>query len=612
MTILIVVLAALLVCTVGNGGSGSLAQEEGGVAPQAVLTPLLQYQGRLSNPTTGEPVADGDYTMTFRLYDVDSGGSPLWTETEDVSVQGGLFSTVLGDGITPLDQALFNGQALWLGVKVGADAEATPRQQVMPVAYALSLVPGAVVEASSGPVLQVNNTGGGEALSVDGDLNVSGGLTGGSHNHSGAHITSGTVVDAHIASTIARDTEVTSAISAHTGDSDAHHVRYTDAEAWAAVLDNDGSTSGLDADLLDGYQGSALFALDENELVSGRPSFRGGTSGSTPPFYVDSDYLVTDLNADLLDGSHASAFAGASHSHDDYVNVTGDTMNGGLVVLASTSHGISSQTSSSASGAAGVEGKNTGSGYGVLGGSAASHGVYGYSSATSGGYGVYGSGTGVGVYGESTQSHGVYGDGGAGAGDYGGYFRGFSGVAGFGGSGYGGYFNSSSGLALYAAGDAEVTGNLTVDRVAYSSPRTHYFVVGSEGFVPGSSYVDYYNTYGNGGAYIVSGSGAMVAPVHLPQGAVVTEFEVFFYDNSSSDLTVYLHPQGFSGGYGSMASISSSGTPGYSSAVDTTISSATIYNTSYSYSIYAYCSAWDGNNLMIKGAVITYTINEAP
>ena len=287
-------------------------------------------------------------------------------------------------------------------------------------------------------------------------------------------------------------------------------------------------------------------------------------------------------------------------------------MNGGLVVLASTSHGISSQTSSSASGAAGVEGKNTGSGYGVLGGSAASHGVYGYSSATSGGYGVYGSGTGVGVYGESTQSHGVYGDGGAGAGDYGGYFRGFSGVAGFGGSGYGGYFNSSSGLALYAAGDAEVTGNLTVDRVAYSSPRTHYFVVGSEGFVPGSSYVDYYNTYGNGGAYIVSGSGAMVAPVHLPQGAVVTEFEVFFYDNSSSDLTVYLHPQGFSGGYGSMASISSSGTPGYSSAVDTTISSATIYNTSYSYSIYAYCSAWDGNNLMIKGAVITYTINEAP
>ena len=60
-----------------------------------------------------------------------------------------------------------------------------------------------------------------------------------------------------------------------------------------------------------------------------------------------------------------------------------------------------------------------------------------------------------------------------------------------------------------------------------------------------------------------------------------------------------------------MATISSSGTPGYSSAVDTTISSATIYNTSYSYLVYAY-STWDSSNLVIKGALITYTINEAP
>jgi hypothetical protein len=130
-----------------------------GAGVASVVSPLLQYQGRLSDPGTGEAVADDTYSMVFSLYDVDSGGSPLWTETKDVTVQGGLFSTALGDTAT-LDPGLFDGQALWLGIAVGADAEATPRQQVLPVAYALSLVPGATIAAdSSEPVLNVVQSG---------------------------------------------------------------------------------------------------------------------------------------------------------------------------------------------------------------------------------------------------------------------------------------------------------------------------------------------------------------------------------------------------------------------------------------------------------------------
>ena len=79
---------------------------------------------------------------------------------------------------------------------------------------------------------------------------------------------------------------------------------------------NDGASSGLDADRLDGQHESAFFRLAENETVSGIPTFNGGTSGSTAPFTVDSTWLVTNLNADLLDGQHASAFATSSHSHD--------------------------------------------------------------------------------------------------------------------------------------------------------------------------------------------------------------------------------------------------------------------------------------------------------
>ena len=143
----------------------------------SAVSPLLQYQGRLSDPSTGEPVADDTYSMVFSLYDVASGGSPLWTETKDVAVQGGLFSTALGD-TTALDAGLFDGQALWLGITVGADAEATPRQQVLPVAYALSLVPGAVISTtSSSPALQVNNAGDGPALYIEGETAIDGGLS---------------------------------------------------------------------------------------------------------------------------------------------------------------------------------------------------------------------------------------------------------------------------------------------------------------------------------------------------------------------------------------------------------------------------------------------------
>jgi hypothetical protein len=126
--------------------------------------------------------------------------------------------------------------------------------------------------------------------------------------------------------------------------------------------------------------------------------------------------------------------------------------------------------------------------------------------------------------------------------------------------------------------------------------------------------VDYVNTYGQGGAYVdAAGFHALVAPVHLPHQAVVTAFEVFFYDSSSNDLTVYLQGQSLGGsGYTTMATVASSGTAGYCSQVDTTIDYAMIDHTAYSYHVYAFSSAWDGDNLRIKGAVVTYTISEAP
>jgi hypothetical protein len=106
------------------------------LAEMSAITPLLSYQGRLLDPATGAPKPNGTYTFVFRVYNVASGGSELWTETKDLNVSNGLFVTFLGDA-APLPITIFTGQNLWLGIKVGADAEATPRQRLAPVAYAM-------------------------------------------------------------------------------------------------------------------------------------------------------------------------------------------------------------------------------------------------------------------------------------------------------------------------------------------------------------------------------------------------------------------------------------------------------------------------------------------
>ncbi|MFQ5854547.1 MAG: hypothetical protein ACE5LU_02730 [Anaerolineae bacterium] len=122
----------------GNVGAGPRAQsgEKGGALVMALAVPaLISYQGRLLDGA-GDPVADGPYTMIFRLYDVATGGAPLWTETKSVTVAGGLFTTLLGD-TTALDLGIFDGRDLWLGVQVGADPEMTPRQRIVSVPYAI-------------------------------------------------------------------------------------------------------------------------------------------------------------------------------------------------------------------------------------------------------------------------------------------------------------------------------------------------------------------------------------------------------------------------------------------------------------------------------------------
>jgi hypothetical protein len=96
---------------------------------------LINYQGYLTNPD-GTPVSDGNYNLTFRIYDVASSGSALWTEAHNaIPVSKGLFQITLGS-ITPLDQTVFSGATRYLGIQIALDPELSPRLRFTSVAYA--------------------------------------------------------------------------------------------------------------------------------------------------------------------------------------------------------------------------------------------------------------------------------------------------------------------------------------------------------------------------------------------------------------------------------------------------------------------------------------------
>jgi len=146
----------------------------------AAVSSGISYQGRLFD-SGGAPL-DGTYTIRFVVYDDAVAGSALWDSGNmNVTVEDGLFNVQLG-----VDQADFNGQALWLSIIVGGEM-LSPRQEILPAPYALSLRPGADIVGDSigaaDAVLAGYAPATGTALYAD--ANGGAGIFGGSENNYG-------------------------------------------------------------------------------------------------------------------------------------------------------------------------------------------------------------------------------------------------------------------------------------------------------------------------------------------------------------------------------------------------------------------------------------------
>jgi hypothetical protein len=102
--------------------------------PLAAQTPpprILSYQGVLSD-SRRTAVVDGTYSLTFRIYDVESGGTPLWEEKNDVQTIDGIFETILGSK-TPL--LLPFDKSYWIALQLQGEQEMTPRVRFVSSPY---------------------------------------------------------------------------------------------------------------------------------------------------------------------------------------------------------------------------------------------------------------------------------------------------------------------------------------------------------------------------------------------------------------------------------------------------------------------------------------------
>ncbi len=236
----------------------------------------LNYQGFLVDATDSS-AATATLEMTFRLFDSQTEGAELWSETHPtVQVSNGIFHVLLGS-VTPFPVNLFDGSPLWLQTEVGAEV-LTPRKPLVSVAYSHRADDADQLEGQALTDLDSRWVNEDQASSVSSSM-----------------IADGAITDNDISATAAID------------------PAKIIGTAWTG--DNDGTGSGLDADLLDGQQGSEFLSTTSDYGRSGiADSLYEGTTALADKYL---GLTAKAADADKLDGMDSAAFSDTTHQHDE-------------------------------------------------------------------------------------------------------------------------------------------------------------------------------------------------------------------------------------------------------------------------------------------------------
>ncbi|HNR30257.1 MAG TPA: hypothetical protein PKI11_05170, partial [Candidatus Hydrogenedentes bacterium] len=146
-------------------------------------------------------------------------------------------------------------------------------------------------------------------------------------------------------------------------------------------------------------------------------------------------------------------------------------------------------------------------------------------------------------------------------------------------------------------------------------PYTFFYSIDRAAWQPNMSSTEYSSQGGNGGFCVTSsGFGKMIAPVNLPDGAIVDSFTVYFDKDPThtEDVTVnFARYYPLDGNFSTWAEVDSSGISGVG-AKTVAIPRRTVNNEATSLTCSAYSSDWGGGKVEVRGVIIEYTLNTAP
>jgi len=401
----------------------------------AQVPQLVNYQAILTDAQGN--MINGVRSVQFSIYDTETGGDALWSETQNVIVTEGLCNVLLG-AVTLIPHSVFSGGDKYFSLKIGNDPEMTPRKRLVSVGYAFHANKSDSLNEFAAPDFVRSLDG---VTPDDGNIDLV----------AGSNVT--------IKPDDKNNSITISASGGSAGDDLGNHTATQNIQLNGHYLSGDGGDEGV--------------YITNNGNVG---------IGTTNPLSM--------LSVGGNGSSHSVIFSQA----------TGDIFHGGRFetdhsggygisckATGSYGRGVYGYTTSSTGRGVYGEALNSGKvrnygGYFTASGDSG-RGVYGYTTGIDG-YGVYGEalgGSGRGVYGKADGSHGRgvagYADGSSGhavygeaandgdATNYGGYFtargshgRGVYGIALKSGNvtNYGGYFkangNSGRGVAGYAPG----------------------------------------------------------------------------------------------------------------------------------------------------------------
>lgn len=121
----------------------------GMTSSRAGIPRVMNYQGKVTT-ADGSPILDGVYNLRLRVFDVASGGTPLWDSgVQLVGVHGGVFEMLMGESPQPALTLPFD-RDYWIEVTFAGDTQ-SPRVRLCSSGYsfmAAGLLPGTEISGA--------------------------------------------------------------------------------------------------------------------------------------------------------------------------------------------------------------------------------------------------------------------------------------------------------------------------------------------------------------------------------------------------------------------------------------------------------------------------------